>query len=180
MQGWRELLQLAACFSRYRNSLDRRKIMTTRHIALAVMVGLAGSAGVPGISPAAAQTTDAPQPADPMQAPPGVRPEKAMGESRGMYSTEERDQVREAVQEDTTLVKGAVKGVAPSVREDADSPPVIVGRPLPPTLPARQAPESLIEKLPSRPNHEVWIFGSNLALVDKETREVTDIVQDIF
>lgn len=152
--------------------------MLFRPVALSVLAVLAAAVSAP-MMPAQGQTTEAPNPADPMQAPPGVRPERSMGPSGGMFSTEERDRVREAVREDGTLVKGEAE-VAPRVRQHVESQPVIVGRPLPPTLPARRAPESLIEKLPSRPNHEVWIFGNNLALVDRNTREVTDIVQDIF
>lgn len=142
--------------------------MPARIVMLAAMFAIGACA-----APASAQAPD------PMQARPGAQPEQGLEAGKGMLSTEERDLAREAVREDDTVEAPSPEG-GESAARDADEAPVVVGKPLPPTLAARLAPVSLTEKLPARPDHEYWIFGGNLALVDKESREVNDIVRDIF
>lgn len=150
--------------------------MPMRSIALLIGLATGMSAVVWLPAPAAAQTASP----GAAQTQPGTAPEPAQkGADKGVLSTEERKLARRAAREDATVQPWSPEGSADG-GEAASRPQALVGEPLPPELPARRAPQSLVSKLPSRPQHEYWIFGNNLALVDKESREVSDIVRDLF
>lgn len=152
--------------------------MSFRFTARSIALAAGTCAAVWAAAPLAAQTT---QPGA-AQGQGAAQPEPAQDErNRGVLSTEERDLARRAAREDATVEPWSPDGSQDNEEAEAESGPLaLVGEPLPAELPARRAPQSLVSKLPSRPRHEYWIFKNNLALVDKESREVSDIVRDLF
>lgn len=137
--------------------------------ALALAVAMAGLCLVGG---ADAQSNDPRGPTD-------VGPGSPVTESqpKGVLSQTERNRIRRAVEQSTVLEKGPISDPAIPAVVDRQ---VVIGKPLPPTLPARLAPASLIDAMPPRTGHEYWVFANNIALIDGESRYVVDIVRDVF
>lgn len=76
---------------------------------------------------------------------------------------------------DSGIRTGSGKPLPPGIQKN-----LARGKPLPPGIAKKQAPSSMIGRLPQHPGYEWQMAGTDLVLVQAGTSIVADVLKDVF